>query len=165
MALLILPLLAIVQATVLASLPVLGHNVDLVLMVVVARSILYGRRDGILWGVVGGVSLDALSVVPFGTHALAMALVAMVVSVRGRDILHSWAFYPLLAGGLSTFLFDLLVMIIMTAFRREVDWLSVPLALTLPRALLNALVMAPIFWFAYQRVPRGRTGELRSLGL
>lgn len=165
MVFLILPLLAIIQASVLSSFPILGHTFDLVLMAVVARSILYGRRDGIIWGIVGGVSLDVLSVAPFGTHALAMTLVAMVTSIRGRDLVHSWAFYPLLAGGVSTFLFDLIVMLILTAFRREVGWTGVPLAVTLPRALLNALVMAPIFWVQYQRTPRGRAGEVRSLGL
>ncbi len=165
MSLLVLPLLAVIQVSVLSSFPIMGYTIDLVLIAVVAHSILYSRGPAVRWGLVGGICLDLLSTAPFGTHMLALSIVALFASIRGRDLLHSWAFYPLLAGGLATFLFDLVVILVLAAFRRETGWMAVPLATTLPRALVNALAMAPVFWLSYRRVPRGRTGETRSLGL
>ncbi len=157
--------LAIIQLAVLPSFSLLGHVPDLVFLAVVARAILYGRQQGIIWGAVGGAILDLLSIAPFGTHILALIVVGMVTSYRGRDIVHSWAFYPLLAGGLATILFDLVVMLVLTAMRWDAGWLGVPLNITFPRLLLNALCMGPIFWLAYRNLPRGRGGEIRSLGI
>jgi rod shape-determining protein MreD len=154
-------LLAVVQAAFLPHFTLLGYTVDLVLLVVISRGILNGQRDAVIWAVAGGLGMDLLSAVPFGANTLAMIIVALVISIRGRDIQHAWAFYPLIAAAMATFLFDLVVIIVLISARRDLGLISAPLLITLPRALLNALAMGPVFFVVSKLNPRTRGIEGR----
>jgi rod shape-determining protein MreD len=156
-------LLSVAQAAFLPHFTLLGHTIDIVLLVVVARAILNGQRDAIYWALAGGICMDLLSALPFGTNTLALLVVAAVISFRGREIQHAWAVYPLPAAAVATLLFDMVVIIVLIIVRRDISLISAPLFITLPRALLNALAMAPVFYVVSKLNPKSRAAEGRSV--
>jgi rod shape-determining protein MreD len=161
LAIIVATLLAAIQTALLPHFPVMGHTIDLVLLVVIARSILNRQRDGLFWAIGGGLALDLFSLAPFGANTLAMGIVAMFASIRGRDIQHAWSFYPLVAGLIGTLIFDLVVITIMMVMRRDLGLLAPALAITIPRSLINGIAMAPVFFFVSKFSPRERTAEAR----
>jgi rod shape-determining protein MreD len=154
-------ILAATQTALLPHFTLLGNTIDLVLLVVVSRSILNGQRDGLLWGLSGGLALDLFSAAPFGANMLAMGIVAMFASIRGRDIQHAWAFYPLLAALLSTFIFDFVVLAILIVMRRDLGLLTEIFTVTVPRSLINAIAMAPVFYIVSKFNLGNRTADAR----
>ncbi len=62
----------------------LGVKPDLVLLGVVTIGLLAGPRQALWAALIGGLFLDLLSVLPIGTHMLALSLAALVTALRAR---------------------------------------------------------------------------------
>jgi rod shape-determining protein MreD len=88
----------VLQATVLARLPLPGSPPDLVLVVVVVVGLLEGPRSGMLTGFAAGVLADLSSDHELGRLALAYVLVGFLAGLLQDDVDGSLV-VPLLAGG------------------------------------------------------------------
>ena len=146
---LVLIVVGVVQVTVLPYLTGSGPNVDLVLLLVLAWSIIKGVRQGLLCGLLGGLILDVVSAVPFGTTMAAMATVWLLGGVRNLPVLRGSAFAPLIAAGFATVVYDGLVMAVTFVFGWQWQWSDVLQDTILPSVLLNAIVMVPIYGLLY----------------
>jgi rod shape-determining protein MreD len=109
----LLALLAILQSAVLSHIGLLDGRPDLILLAVVGWSLTGRWREAMIWGFVGGLLLDLLSGVPFGTSAMALVLVATFTSLLegrfweanlliplGAMLLASLAYHAVLLGAL-----------------------------------------------------------------
>lgn len=144
-----LPLLigvALLQSTVLPRLPMGGLKPDLVLLLVLAWGMLRGSRQGLIWGLVGGLSLDVLSSLPFGTSTALLMLAGLLAGLVRAEIWAGHLILPVVAAALATVLFDLLGLACGAVAGWPVDWLEMFLGVALPSAGLNALVMVVVFW-------------------
>ncbi len=100
-----IPLIAVaclLQATALTRIKLYGVKPDLVLLVVVVGTLIYGGRAGLFWAFLGGLGLDILSGGPFGASSLAMMVAAMVAGLGHRTLSRYNLLVPLAAMALST---------------------------------------------------------------
>jgi rod shape-determining protein MreD len=93
---------ALLQSTLLVRVEVANVRPDLVLILVIAGTLIYGAKNGIVWAFVGGVALDLLSGGPFGSSSLALIAAAVVASPGHRTLSRFNAIVPLSAAALGT---------------------------------------------------------------
>lgn len=81
----LLPLLVFVasllQSTTANRLQIRGVKPDLVLLLVIIGTLIYGSRSGIVWAFLGGIGLDLFSGGPFGASSLALIAAAVVIGI------------------------------------------------------------------------------------
>lgn len=142
-ALWLMPLLAMLQTTVMGRFVVNGALPGLVLLAVVDWGILRGPDEGMLWGLVGGFCLDVLSGWPIGTGTIAMVAVASVVSLGGSTFIRTHALLPPATMFIATLLYYLVVFFLLESMQHPVDWSTGLRTIALPAAAYNAIVNVP----------------------
>lgn len=75
---------ALLETSVLPELSIGGLKPDLVLVMAVVVAMVVGFEDSMVWALVGGLSVDALSGRPLGATALALLMVTGMASLIGR---------------------------------------------------------------------------------
>ena len=109
---------ALLQSTVAGRLVIRGVKPDLVLIIVVISTLIYGGKAGIVWAFLGGVGLDLFSGGPLGISSLGLMLAALVASVGHRVLSRYNLLVPLSASALATLIYGL-VYIGLLALLRE----------------------------------------------
>ena len=144
-ALWLLPVLALLQTSLVGHFAVRGILPSIVLIAVVNWGILRGMDEGMLWAFVGGVCLDALSGWPFGTNTLALVVVASVVSLGESTFMRTHALLPLATVFAATILFYLVALFILESTQHPVDWIPAVRDVVLPAAIYNAVLNLVLF--------------------
>lgn len=131
-----------------AVLPGIGRVVVLPNLVVVLVLVITARRgavEGLIWSLVGGMVLDVLALDAIGVNMLALSAVVLISSFARKRLFHSGILVPMLLAIVATFAYA----IVLTAIRGIMgDGFSPPLAvlrLTFLQALLNALLVPPLY--------------------
>lgn len=140
---LIIPLLVVVallQATVIPHLTVLGVFPDLPVIVVVCWGLLAGAREGLIWGFIAGVAVDLLAGAPFGAATLALSLVGFLSGMSGPIAVRARFILAMLVVFLATIVYDLLFMLIVQISGQAVAWLENLARIAIPSAALNAML-------------------------
>lgn len=150
LAALVLIVAALVQVTALPYLTGTSVNIYLVLLLVVAWGIIKGAQEGLLWGLIGGLVLDVLSAAPFGSAMAVLGAIGLVSGWRAVPLLRGSVLSPLVAAGLATIVYDGFQMALIALLGREWRWLDTFSSVVLPAALLNAVIMAPIYWVLHR---------------
>jgi len=141
----LLLLLALVQATVLPELTLLGVKPELMLLTVLAWSLLRGPEEGLVWALLGGLVLDLFSGGPFGASALGLLAVSFI-SGRFTVLVGQGSFLlPMAAAAAGTLLYQALFLLAVQLTRGAVPWTASLLRITLPSMAVNALLMPLVF--------------------
>jgi rod shape-determining protein MreD len=74
------------QATAAARIKIYGVKPDLVLILVVIGTLVYGGRSGLIWAFFGGLGLDIFSGGPMGSSSLALMAAALVAGIGHRTL-------------------------------------------------------------------------------
>jgi rod shape-determining protein MreD len=82
------------QATAAARIKIYGVKPDLVLLLVVIGTLVYGGRVGLVWAFFGGLGLDIFSGGPMGSSSLALMAAALVAGVGHRTLSRYNVFVP-----------------------------------------------------------------------
>jgi rod shape-determining protein MreD len=149
----LLALAAIVQITILPQVPVFGYKPDLALALVVAWAMLAPLGEAAVWGFIVGGFLDLASGLPFGIHTLALTLLGWLIGWGQATFFRGNLLAPPIAIALATLVHNVILLGILALFNWQIDWAAYLLRVTLPAAILNALVMPAIF-FPLQRLAR-----------
>ncbi len=145
LALPILLLAAVVQATVLARIHVLNGSFDLVLIVVMAWSLVQRGSDGPTWAFVGGLFADLFSGGPYGAFTLALTVVTLAIALtEGRFYKSNWL-VALIVSVLGTLLYHLIYLSVLAALGYPVALGDLLALVTFPSAILNLLLMLPAY--------------------
>ena len=145
----LLALAAIIQVAWLPLIPIFGFKIDLALILVVTWGLLGPIGQAAQWGFVVGLYLDLASGLPFGIHTLTLTVIGLLVGLgqttffRGNLIAA-----PALVIG-ATFLYNVLILAILSLFNWQIGWGDYLLRITLPTSILNAVV-APLVFFPLQ---------------
>jgi len=138
-------LIALGQDILLARVDVLGGRPDLVFLSVVAWGILRGSAEGVVWAFFGGLMLDLFSGGPMGTMTLALMIVAFLAGRQwGRELSPAFLRVALVGLGLS-FTYHVLLLFILMATGREVAWAYGLARVAAPSAIVNGLLVPPIY--------------------
>ena len=110
--------LALLQSTVATQLMIRGVKPDLVLIVIVVATLIYGAQGGLLWAFIGGIGLDLFSGGPFGASSIALMAVTMVAALGYRVLSRYHLFVPLGAASLGTLIYGLVYLGILSGLNR-----------------------------------------------
>jgi rod shape-determining protein MreD len=143
----LLLLLALLQSTAAGRLQIGQVKPDLVLLMVIVGTLLYGGRAGVLWAFVGGVVLDLFSNGPLGASSLALMAAAFVASLGHRPLSRFNILVPLSAAALGTLTYAAVYLAILAVFN-SMGWLVRPMPfvdamqyIVLPATLYNTAIM------------------------
>lgn len=134
---------ALVQVTWAPKLTLLGAFPNLVLVLVIAISWVYGQRAGLSWACAGGLLLDLTAPGPLGPHALALLAGAYLTGFWARNVDPASVAQPAIAAGLSTVLYSLILVGVDDTLGLPVPALGLAAQLAVAAALYNAVLAVP----------------------
>jgi rod shape-determining protein MreD len=108
---------SLLQSTVTARLVVRGVKPDLVLIIIVIGSLIYGGKAAMLWAFIGGIALDLFSGGPLGISSLGLMPAALVAGLGHRVLSRYHLFVPLGASALGTLIYGLIYVGLLTFLR------------------------------------------------
>ena len=141
----LLALAAVLQATLLPRLPLLGGALDVVLLLSLGWTLAGDWIGGILWGFIGGLCLDLLSGGPFGAAMVGMTLMAFFASLTEGRFWRSHVLLPLATISLGTLGYHGVYLILLALSGHSVDWVFSLGRVVLPATLFNTLAMLPMY--------------------
>jgi hypothetical protein len=89
---------SLLQSTTTNRIQVRGVKPDLVLLLVLVGTLIYGGRSGLLWAFIGGIGLDLFSGGPLGSSSLALIAATLLVGIGHRTLSRYHLLVPLDAG-------------------------------------------------------------------
>jgi rod shape-determining protein MreD len=138
--------LVLLQSTVVPQFTVLGVHPDLPLIVVTAWSLLRGTEEGLLWALIGGVTMDFVSGAPFGMSTLPLLIVSFGAGLSQRGIFRFDLVIPILVIPVATLIYQAAMLAWLKAFGWPVTWAEGIGRIILPSILVNTLAMPPVYW-------------------
>jgi rod shape-determining protein MreD len=139
----LLAVLAVFQSAALSNLRFLDGRPDLVLLAVVAWSLAGRTVEAMIWGMIGGLFLDLLSGLPFGSSAIALILVALMVSLSEGHFWEAHIFMPLSVTLVASLLFYAMGIGTVLLIGRELDLSLALTRVVLPSTFLNLVLALP----------------------
>lgn len=137
----------LLQSTAAARFEIRGVKPDLVLLLVIAGTLVYGSRPGVVWAFIGGLALDIFSGGPMGASSLALMAAALVAGVGHRTLSRYNLLVPLGATLLGTVTYALVYLAILAALDlfsmagRQASFLPMVQYIVVPAALYNMILM------------------------
>lgn len=142
----ILLIAVILQATVVPQVRLLGGGPDLIFLATLAWSINARLEEGVVWSFIGGIFQDLLSAAPTGTSVFGMLIVVFGVSGIGSQV---YRIGFLLLGGsvlVGTIVKQLSMYFVLTLAGFSIDWLVTLGYVLLPTLIYNLALIWPVYW-------------------
>lgn len=140
----IMALLALLQSTVLSFSFFLDGRIDLVLLAIVGWGLTGRATETIVLGFIGGLFLDLFTAMPFGVNAIAMVIVALVISAFAGRIWQANLLTPLAATLVASLVYHFLILGVLLLIGRSID---LPFALRrviFPSVFMNLILAIPV---------------------
>ncbi len=135
--------LAILQSSVFSHLQLLDGRPDLVLLAVLSWSLAGRHNEAMLLGLIGGLFLDLLSGLPFGSHAIILVLVISLVASFEDRFWKAHLLLPLSMSLIASLVFHGLEIGTILLMGRSFDLAYVMTRIVLPSAFLNLVLALP----------------------
>ncbi len=129
--------------------PVFGFSggiPDLVLVLVVSWGLVRGSEEGMVWGMLGGLSVGLLSGGPLGAHALMMTLIGFFAGMGQRSPFRSRLLIPLLSIALATITYDGGMSLILHISGWPLAINPTVVRVVAPAIIANAVLMPFVYW-------------------
>ena len=140
-------LAGLLQSTAATRFEIRGVKPDLVLLLLIAGTLIYGSRPGLVWAFVGGIALDIYSGGPMGASSLALMAAVLVAGIGHRILSRYNLLVPLGATLLGTATYGLVYLAILGALDlflvagRQTPFLPTIQYIVVPAALYNMTLM------------------------
>ncbi len=141
----ILILAALLNAAVMPELRIGGGAPDMVFLFVLAWAMMADVREALIWAIIGGVLQDVFSIVPLGTSALGLVVVAFMAGTFLGRVSRNNFIVPPLAAGAGTVICHLSVLLVMGAVGMSVPLFRGLFYVTVPTMLYNVVLIFPVF--------------------
>jgi rod shape-determining protein MreD len=143
----ILALAAIVQATFMPQIRILGGMPDLVFLLVLAWAINGPLESAVAWSFAGGICQDLLSAAPVGTSALGMIFLVFAIHFVRQQVYRITFILIIGLVLVGTFFQQIVVMIILAVTGFPPHILDSLGYIVLPTMLYNLVFIWPVYWF------------------
>lgn len=156
----VLALAAVLQASVVPHVRILGGGPDLVFLIVLAWAVHAPLEQSVVWAFTGGILQDLLSAAPVGMSVIGLVLTVFAVyAVRGQ--VYSISLLLLAGLVLATAVLQqvtLLALLLLTGLRldvvRDLNYV------VMPTLVYNFIVFWPVYWMM-RRIQRRYATERR----
>ena len=136
---------ALLQSLIGPALPLLPGRPDFVLVVVLAWAMLRGSIEGAIVGFLGGLILDSVTYTPFGVSSAILGLCGYVVGIPEVNVYRGNLPYFFGAAFVATLGYHALFFLALQANGIGLPPLVDAIAVALPAAIMNVLLLAPTF--------------------
>jgi len=138
-------ILAIIQSTIVSTMPLLQGTADLILLFIVAWALQDRVDSAWQWCLIGGIFASLYSALPFGTFVVAYAICVGIARLLKRRIWKA-PFLAMLAGiFISTLIVLLISMIARLIMGVSISVTNILNLILLPSLLLNLILAIPVF--------------------
>jgi len=157
--LLVIPLLAIFQSTLLPYLNLHGEfNLDLVLVIILSWNLAYPNSESLLWALLGGLMLDSLSGAHMGINIISLTMASLVANWAGSRIWSNHIILRISVGITGTIIYYLVYFLLLTITGWTTDWANIPIVNFVRSIIINVFVMILILpttrWLAVKITQR-----------
>lgn len=149
--------LALIQSSIGPFLTIVGVHPDLVLVAVIGWTLLRGPGEGLVWAVIGGISLDLLSGGPFGVATIALVITSTLASLGYGRVFGSYLILPLALTLPLSLAYYLIYTLLLSVLNGLVAWIPTVVDIILPASLVN--IAAMLLLFPLLRLLHRRTGR------
>jgi rod shape-determining protein MreD len=139
------------------SIAVAGLHPDFVLVAVISWTLLRGGQEGLLWAIIGGLSLDLLSIGPFGASLIALVVTGLLAMIGFGRMFGGYLVLPLALAFPLSMTYYLIYGSLLSVFGKPIAWLPSLTYVVLPASLLNMAAMLLVF--PLLRLLHRRTGR------
>jgi rod shape-determining protein MreD len=136
---------ALLQSVLGPTLPLVRGRPDFVLVVVLAWAMLQGSGEGAAIGFLGGLLLDSLTYTPFGINTALFGLIGYCAGLPEVSAYRGALPYFLAVGAIATLVYHTLYFLSLQALGNSMPPLIETYATALPAAILNAILVPPMF--------------------
>ena len=145
-----IPLLLIAALCEVAVAPmfrVSGLQPNLVLVILTAWLIARGQNE-VYWLIpVGGFLLGLVDGAPLGTAIIALAPLALLQDIRGSQLGEGGLALAVIFVAIMTILYHITYLLMFTLEGQAASWVQATARVIVPTALINAVVLVPVYWF------------------
>jgi rod shape-determining protein MreD len=113
---------ALLQSTAANRILVRGVKPDLVLLLVLIGTLIYGSRSGIFWGFLGGIGLDLFSGGALGSSSLALIAASIAVGSGHRTLSRYNILVPITAIIVGTLVYGLVYLGVLIGLEGVTSW-------------------------------------------
>jgi rod shape-determining protein MreD len=140
----LMALMALIQSTMLSQFRFLSGRPDLILLVVIGWGLAGRSTESMVFAFFGGLFLDFFSALPFGTHAIALVLVALLVSLYERRIWEANILIPLGITLMGSLVYHMIILAVLLLSGRQIDLTFAFGRVILPSTFLNIILAIPM---------------------
>lgn len=137
-------LLALLQSTILGYPLLLEGRPDLVLLAVIGWGLTGRTTETIVLAFIGGLFLDLFTAMPFGVNALAMVVVAFIVTLFEGRIWEANLLTPLAIALITSFVYFGIMVGVVFIMGRPIDLTTAVRRVILPSMFLNLVLVLPV---------------------
>jgi rod shape-determining protein MreD len=138
-------ILAIIQSTIISSMPLLNGTADLILLFIVAWALQDRVNSAWQWCLIGGIFASLYSALPFGSFIVAYILCVGIARLLKRRIWKAPFLAMLAAIFISTFVVHLISLVGRLFMGVNIPLIYVLNSVLLPSLLLNLILAIPVF--------------------
>ncbi|MBA3449819.1 MAG: rod shape-determining protein MreD [Chloroflexia bacterium] len=142
---LLLIVAALLQTALLPRWQLLVVTPGLVLVLIMGWSAFRGIPEALAWVFVAGFLLDVLGLDRLGVNALALLPVALIGGLTRGRFFHSTLVFPMFLAIAATFVYVETLLVLRTVLGEGGDATQILGTMTFLQALLNALMVPPLF--------------------
>jgi rod shape-determining protein MreD len=153
---------AMVQTVILSSVVIGGGACDVLLIVIVALALLRGSVAGAIFGFLGGIVVDLVTLDTLGVTSLVLTLAGFWAGRYGETTGRDRRFAPLIAVGAITVLAGVFGFVLRYMLNEEVVARHALVTALLPAFVLNLALALPVYALVRRAVGDGTRGESAS---
>lgn len=143
-----LPLLILVALTEVSVLPmfrVYGLQPNLMLVLLIAWLIVRGANEAFIFAPIGGVLLGLVDGAPTGTALIGLAPLAFLQELRGSQLREGGLITAIAFTIVMSFFYNYVHLAVFTFEGQSGDWTVATLRIIVPTAVINVLVLMPLY--------------------
>ncbi len=128
--------------------PVLANTrgqVNLVMLFVICWSARADLAGSLIWGFVGGLALDLLSILPIGTTSAALIVMAFVINSVASQVFRVRLIFLVAATPLATVLLTTYTLLALGLLGNGYDVIAVTRLVLIPTVFWNCLAVIPVY--------------------
>lgn len=141
---LVIILTTVVQATIMPLISIKGVSPDLLLIIVVSVSLLFGKDHGVGTGFFAGLIQDLASGNIFGVYTISKLSTGYLFGMAERKVFKEHILLPILAVALATVFSGLIAMFVLIILGYKISLLPALTSRVLPAVIYNMVFSIPI---------------------